>query len=121
MNEDCISVSFLEKQVKSCGHDCFPSSTLNCCACMDLRPVLDGDCYPVYVDGEGWQENAPRNIHYCPVCNPQNFDEWIKRLRIQREEKAAAEAQSQQEQALAQDVAEKDRQRASKVTSFNDE
>ena len=82
---------------------------------MDSRPILGGDCYPNYVDGVGWLDNAARNAHYCPVCNPKNYDEWIERIRIQQEEKATLAVELQLQQEKAQQIADKDRQRAAKV------
>ncbi len=56
--------------LKSCGHTCFPSSLPRCCACMDRRPIRKENTYPVYVDGQGWQEIGSRDAGYCPQCRP---------------------------------------------------
>lgn len=78
----------LERQRKTCGHDCFPSTTAHCCACSDLRPHRQGHSYPVYVDGEGWRDCGSRDDGYCPVCNPKNYDLWTERIAIKQKEKA---------------------------------
>ena len=78
---------YLERQRKQCGHDCFPSTTPHCCPCSDIRPHREGNTYPVYVDGEGWQDTGSRDEGYCPICNPRNYSEWIQRIQIKEEEK----------------------------------
>lgn len=55
---------------KLCGHTCTISSlTRGCCACEDLRPLLEEGTYPSYVDGQGWASTALRSAGYCPYCN----------------------------------------------------
>ena len=39
-----------------------------CCACEDIRPVLEEDAYPMYMDGIGWTNKASRRAGYCPFC-----------------------------------------------------
>lgn len=59
---------------------CYPSSTVNCCYCSDQRPITDDNKYPMYVDGEGFQDYATRNEFYCHVCNPKNYDAWREKI-----------------------------------------
>jgi hypothetical protein len=58
----------VQSALKSCGHTCFPSSLPGCCACMDQRPLRPENTYPVYVDGQGWQDIGSRDSGYCPTC-----------------------------------------------------
>jgi len=58
----------LGKEMKQCGHACYPSNNPGCCACMDARPHLVGNTYPSYVDGQGWVDKGCRDDGYCPVC-----------------------------------------------------
>jgi len=102
----------LTKEKKKCGHYCYPSTTLNCCACMDLREVLSGDIYPVYIDGRGWANEGSRNDGYCPICNPKNYDAWEKRILIQREAKLTSEFLLQSQLEIDFKNAENDRKRA---------
>eukprot|EP01036_Dinobryon_divergens_P026002 gene26002-34603_t len=62
------SASGVPTVLKSCGHSCSFSSLNKCCACMDLRPVIEEGTYPVYVDGSGWTNRDRRSSGYCPVC-----------------------------------------------------
>ena len=56
-------------EIKICGHSCTTSSLKEgCCACLDLRPLREGNCYPRYQDGVGWSDDAPRNDGYCHYC-----------------------------------------------------
>jgi hypothetical protein len=75
----------LPRELKSCGHECCPSSVPTCCTCSDTRPFLDGDFYSCYKDGTGWTNTESRNAGYCPVCNPKNYDAW--KLVIEKERK----------------------------------
>ena len=54
-------------ELKICGHNCCPSSVPKCCACSDLRPVLETASYPCYVDGEVC-------AHKCDVAMDRNMD-----------------------------------------------
>lgn len=56
------------QQMKMCGHLCSFSSLINCCACMDRRPILSNNTYPIYVDGQGWKNIGSRKYGYCPFC-----------------------------------------------------
>jgi len=58
---------FPDKEQKECGHFCFPSSTPRCCKCMDLRPDLGGNFYPVYIDGKGWADEGNTQTMSCPL------------------------------------------------------
>ena len=112
--------SMLSKEIKECGHDCYPSSTLNCCSCSDLRPFLEGDMYPMYIDGEGWKNEASRNAFYCHICNPKNYLRWEKIICQEREmnliKKLDYDNQNIQRQALLNE----DRLRVSKVAAVNE-
>lgn len=101
-----------QPQRKDCGHNCWPSTVPKCCWCSDLRPILDGDVYPCYVDGEGWMNNEARDAGYCPVCNPRNYEIWEKKIEMERIKKA--EQRQEQERKLKEDerVKEEDRSRA---------
>lgn len=92
----------LEKQLKQCGHHCFPSTTPQCCHCSDLRPHLEGNTYPVYVDGHGWSDTGSRDDGYCPVCNPRNYDSWMTKIEIKLKQK------EQQKEELAIILAKQD-------------
>jgi hypothetical protein len=109
------SSSCLEKQTKLCGHHCFPSSTRDCCACMDLRPILPENNYPCYEDGEGWTNTAPRDAGYCPVCNPKNFEMWRTIIQQTRAKNEAKKIQLQAEQEKNELIAEEDKRRAAHV------
>jgi hypothetical protein len=52
----------MRKEMKHCGHVCYPSNLKGCCSCSDLRPVEDS--YENYVDGEGYCKTAERDA-YC--------------------------------------------------------
>jgi hypothetical protein len=79
----------LSKERKKCQHNCYPSSTLNCCVCSDLREYQEDSTYPIYVDRRGWIDEGERNEGYCPICNPKNYDEWEKKMKIANELKIA--------------------------------
>jgi hypothetical protein len=102
----------LSKERKKCDHDCYPSSTLNCCACSDLREYLEDSTYPIYVDGRGWIDEGERNEGYCPVCNPKNYDEWVKKMRIANEAKIANDVLLLMEQETRRNGHHEDRRRA---------
>lgn len=112
-----MSVFTLEKELKACGHYCFPSTTKNCCPCMDLRPHLEGNTYPVYIDGVGWADTGARDDGYCPVCNPKNFDEWNARIEKTRLEKALLKEQQLLDEEKKQRSLEEDRKRAAAVST----
>eukprot|EP01052_Picozoa_sp_SAG31_P038222 SAG31_NODE_5065_length_2763_cov_1.794670_4_plen_237_part_00 len=136
-----------ERERKTCGHDCFPGENLKCCACMDIRPVLQGDTYPIYVDGQGWLDVGARDQHCalhrsqhhrlpvvlhcviclfvllsihvclcriledCPICNPNNFVQWERKMRTELEKIAAEKARQavETEQGILQAQADKAR------------
>jgi len=104
-------------EMKSCGHNCCPSTVSMCCACADIRPVLDGDVYPCYVDGEGWQNTDARDSGYCPVCNPKNYEVWERKIRLERERKVILKEEQAAQQRAALLVQEDDRQRAAAITA----
>ena len=58
----------LSKQLKSCGHFCFPGKLQKCCACEDIRPVLPEGTYTTYVDGRGYVAEGRRNDGNKPPC-----------------------------------------------------
>lgn len=107
----------LEKEQKKCGHFCYPSTTPDCCSCMDLRPQLEGDLYPIYVDGKGWADEGTRNHGYCPVCNPKNFDVWEERIRFQREKKVERQKILEENRQLSSKFALEDKLRAAVGTN----
>lgn len=108
----------LDKETKKCGHFCFPSSTENCCACMDLRPTLEGDFYETYVDGRGWVNESSRNDMYCPICNPKNYTEWLHKIEAERKAKESARIQSAADEQARLAAHAVDQLRASVIVSF---
>jgi len=51
----CSAFSYMNTETKLCGHTCTISSVKDgCCACLDLREILQDNTYPLYVDGQGW-------------------------------------------------------------------
>jgi hypothetical protein len=82
-----------------------------------MRPVLEGDVYPCYVDGEGWRSTDARDAGYCPVCNPKNYEEWERRIRVERERKRGARAEREQREAEAAVRSEQDRRRAAALST----
>jgi hypothetical protein len=108
----------LERQLKNCGHFCYPSSTLNCCACMDNRPILDGNLYPVYIDSIGWCNEGARNDGYCPVCNPKNYETWERKIEEQRREKMLNVKILQEKQLIERQKEEEDHKRAAGMVSI---
>jgi len=82
-------VTVLDKEVKSCGHHCYPSKTLTkCCSCEDTRPIpAEGGGYECYIDGIGFTTTATRDDGYCPVCNTKNYDRWMARIDANKERK----------------------------------
>lgn len=104
-------------ELKSCGHNCCPSTVSKCCACADIRPVLEGDVYPCYVDGEGWQNTDARDAGYCPVCNPKNYEVWERKIRLERERKAILKEEQAVQHKAALLVQEDDRMRAAALTA----
>jgi len=81
---DLVATTACPQEKKLCGHWCFPSSVDACCQCSDLRP--DAETYAKYEDGKGLVRGK-RNDYYCPICNPQNYSEWIQRIEKVRFEK----------------------------------
>lgn len=69
---------------------------------MDLRPILEGDKYPMYVDGVGWTDECPRNAGYCPICNPKNYTSWIQKLEIEAQKKKELKLIEEEQQLKAQ-------------------
>jgi hypothetical protein len=82
--EDGSKLTGLSKETKRCGHFCYPSTTEKCCPCMDLRPMLEGHCYPIYQDGVGWVNTGTRDEGYCPICCPKNYDAWKQKIEEQK-------------------------------------
>ena len=78
----------VRREMKKCGHMCYPSNLRGCCACEDLRPVLPGETYTKYVDGRGYVDEGARDDGYCPICNDKNYEMWMKKMRKELEEKA---------------------------------
>ena len=110
MSCDSEKKFFLQKEEKKCGHYCYPSTTLNCCACMDMRPHVDK--YPIYIDGRGWADEGLRDDGYCPICNPKNYSVWEERLRIQHIEKVEAQRLALLKQDAEENIAFVDKIRA---------
>lgn len=109
---DNTSAAFLQRERKHCGHWCFPSSTNGCCACMDQRPILKANCYPSYRDGEGWVNCDSRDAGYCPVCNPKNFEEWNRRIKLEHEEKERLKRMISEQREKQRQIEEQDKLRA---------
>ena len=105
----------LSSEVKSCGHFCYPSCTPNCCPCSDIRPILEEGKYPMYVDGEGWKDNATRNAFYCHICNPKNYSEWEKRIEKERATNVLRKLENNHKYLKEQQVFEQDKLRAAKI------
>ena len=58
--------SFLDTELKTCGHSCIGNEFLmRCCICMDMRP--HDDHFIIYRDGKRW-EQIKRNHFYCHLC-----------------------------------------------------
>lgn len=127
------------KELKECGHFCFPSSTPLCCSCSDLRPDLGGIFYPIYADGRGWVDEGKiffcilqdyhlqlfdkgaRDDGYCPVCNNKNFERWLVELEIQREAKGLqlTNLKKQQEQSIIEAQIDKPRAASAVINLFS--
>ena len=107
----------LSRELKQCGHFCYPSNNPGCCTCMDARPVLAGNSYPCYVDGRGWVNEGARDDGYCPVCNVNNLDAWEKKMRRELAKKAAKQQLAAKMRARAEAAAAADEQRASAATN----
>lgn len=68
----------VSKELKSCGHYCFPGELKKCCACEDIRPILPEGTYTMYVDGRGYVDEGNRNdgnmrrilLHFCARACP---------------------------------------------------
>lgn len=78
---------------------------------MDLRPFLEGNKYPMYIDGIGWTDESSRNSGYCPICNPKNYDDWIKKIEIEAERKQRVISIEEEQKIQAQRVLLEDQQR----------
>lgn len=102
----------LSKEVKQCGHVCYPGPNWGCCACMDTRPVLPENTYPRYCDGLGWVDDGARDDGYCPVCNDKNFDAWERKMRSELAEKAVRKQEERRLRLLAAKAAAADKARA---------
>ena len=88
-----------------------------CCACADIRPLLEGDVYPCYVDGVGWQNTDARDSGYCPICNPKNYEVWERKILLERERKAVLKEEQAVQMRAALLVMEDDRVRAAAITA----
>ena len=49
------------RQLKSCGHFCFPGKLKKCCVCEDTRPLIRDGTYTIYVDGRGYVDEGNRD------------------------------------------------------------
>jgi hypothetical protein len=114
----CMSHSCHDSLTHSRTHVRSPQVPM-CCACSDVRPVLEGDTYPCYEDGVGWRNTDARDSGYCPVCNPKNYEAWERRIRLERERKRVIK----EEQALREKqillVQENDRVRAAALAKVD--
>ena len=99
------------RELKTCGHYCYPSKLLKCCACEDLRPISASGFYESYVDGEGWTNKAARDDGYCPVCNTKNYDKWMARIKEQTEKKKMEDEKKEAEELKKKLLAEEDRRK----------
>ena len=117
-HDDISGLAVLTRQRKSCGHDCYPSSTSKCCPCSDLRPMLEGDIYPCYVDGVGWMNTESRDAGYCPICNPKSYGAWKKRIQREREKKIAIKLKEKELKELERAREEEDKIKAAALVSF---
>jgi len=97
----------ISRQIKVCGHHCYPSNLKKCCSCEDLRPLADG--YDSYKDGVGWTTTAQRDDGYCPVCNTKNYDKWMSRVKDQTEKKQREDQERQQLEKERRQLIEGDR------------
>ncbi len=62
----CSIFSYMNTETKLCGHTCTISSVKDgCCACLDLREVLQDNTYPLYIDGQGWVSSCYRIVCCC--------------------------------------------------------
>ena len=102
----------IQREMKSCGHMCYPSNLAGCCACEDIRPVLPGNTYTKYVDGRGYVDEGARDDGYCPVCNDKNYEMWMKKMRKELEEKAAKQLRDKLAQQAGDAAALEDQARA---------
>lgn len=110
MTTDTSSLNRLpdvSRELKTCGHHCFPSNLKTCCSCEDLRPLADG--YEAYVDGVGYTMTATRDDAYCPVCNTNNYDKWIERVEEQTRRKQREDDERHRIALEQQMAAEEDR------------
>jgi hypothetical protein len=85
---------------------------------MDQRPYLNGDFYPIYVDGAGWSDEGTRDAGYCPVCNPKNYEVWEHKLRLEKERKELQKEVLQKSQEVQYKALEEDRIRAKEVSGI---
>ncbi|ETS78326.1 hypothetical protein PFICI_10388 [Pestalotiopsis fici W106-1] len=65
-----LDINRTERQ--NCSHfaskGCALETSGQCCECSDKRPINTSGLYSMYVDGQGWVENATRWAYYCPAC-----------------------------------------------------
>lgn len=116
--DELKDLAALKRERKSCGHDCYPSSTSKCCPCSDLRPMLDGDVYPCYTDGVGWMSTGSRDAGYCPICNPKSYGAWKQRIQREREEKIALKLKEAERKDSERVREEEDKFRAASLVSL---
>ncbi|KAM5520265.1 hypothetical protein FOXYSP1_18689 [Fusarium oxysporum f. sp. phaseoli] len=53
-----------------------------CCTCADSRPLRPDGRYPRYIDGTGWERDAPRWAGYCAGCQKAEKEYDILRSAI---------------------------------------
>mmetsp|Transcript_40501 Transcript_40501/g.41331 ORF Transcript_40501/g.41331 Transcript_40501/m.41331 type:complete len:231 (+) Transcript_40501:30-722(+) len=109
----------LSKEIKKCGHVCYPSSTPFCCSCSDKRLVIESGKYPMYVDGQGWVDNASRDEYYCHVCNPKNYSLWEEKICKEREIKQYQIQQLHHQLEIKTELRNHDIQRAANLSSHD--
>lgn len=107
------------KEMKQCGHYCYPSNLPGCCSCSDVRPVED--FYENYLDGVGFTKTAERDDHYCGVCNTKNYDKWVERVGRELKRKQDEDAAKLAEEMERMRVEEEDREKAQQLNEDEDQ
>lgn len=100
----------INRETKTCGHYCYPSTLKKCCSCEDIRPIPPtGEGYTCYIDGIGYTTTAERDHGYCPVCNTKNYDRWLVRVQKDLEQKRNEDDAKTLRDNEKNEAAEKDR------------
>lgn len=69
----------------------------HCCECSDKRPVSTSGLYSMYVDGQGWVENATRWAYYCPACQEHEQTTILNQM-MEKLLKAAAQKDAERQE-----------------------